>query len=374
MDGLHITVVILLGFSSSSYGQTFVSEKEVTANPGDNVTLHCDCKLSTGVLTVWFRNCSHENQPTFVLEYDKTNFDYLFPSRFDFVKNFSSNSYDLLITNVSHSDEGIYYCGNHQIKVEQKEKITRKNTYTFSNKTTRLTIKPSRLHVDVNKTQQHCDVDHRDVDWKLLFFPCLSVAFVSSLLSSLLKSSSSSYDLLITNVTDSDKSYYYCRTNKKKEGKNGKRDRYSNVTTRLTIRVFSSSFGQTFVSEKEVTANPGDNVTLHCDCKLSTGVLTVWFRNCSHENQPTFVLRPGFHEINNFNYRLFPSRFDFVKNLSSNSYDLLITNVSHSDEGIYYCGNSQMKVEQKEKITGKNTYTFSNKTTRLTISKYFCLN
>ena len=46
---------------------------ELTVGPGENVTVFCDCKPSTGVHIVWFRNCSHENQPTFVLETVEAN-------------------------------------------------------------------------------------------------------------------------------------------------------------------------------------------------------------------------------------------------------------------------------------------------------------
>ena len=46
---------------------------ELIVRPGENVTLYCDCNSSTGVYIIWFRNCSHENQPTFVLETVEAN-------------------------------------------------------------------------------------------------------------------------------------------------------------------------------------------------------------------------------------------------------------------------------------------------------------
>jgi len=101
-----------------------------------------------------------------------------------------------------------------------------------------------------------------------------------------------------------------------------------------------------------VTVRPGDNITLHCDCKLSTGTYTVWFRNCSHENQPTLVLNAKPDEM----WKHFQeySRYEFMKNSSSDSYDLLIVNVTESDEGIYYCGTGD------EGGAGKTNYFKSN--------------
>lgn len=125
-----------------------------------------------------------------------------------------------------------------------------------------------------------------------------------------------------------------------------------------------------------VTVRPGDNITLYCDCKLSTGVYIVWYRNCSHENQPPLVLKVG-HRSSTSGYnpdsdtkdllKILP-RFQFVRNSSSNSYDLLIMNITDSDEGIYYCGTEEKNVE---KVDYKRLY--SNLTTRVLISKYAAL-
>lgn len=101
----------------------------------------------------------------------------------------------------------------------------------------------------------------------------------------------------------------------------------------------------------------------------------MWYRNCSHENQPPLVLKVG-RSSPTLGYnpasdtkdpQNFP-RFQFVKNSSSNSYDLLIMNITDSDEGIYYCGTEEKKVE---KVDYKRLY--SNLTTRVLISKYAAL-
>ncbi|XP_037830533.1 uncharacterized protein LOC119616871 isoform X2 [Kryptolebias marmoratus] len=140
MDGLHMTLVVLLGVVFCAHTSISLLVLEETVRPGDNITLYCDCKVSTGVYIVWFRNCSHENQPTLLLHLIKSyEWDKRFP-RFKCEKNDSSNSYDLVIINTTKSDEGLYYCGTEEQKVEKDEIITSKIIYTYSNITTRLTV------------------------------------------------------------------------------------------------------------------------------------------------------------------------------------------------------------------------------------------
>uniref|UniRef100_A0A3P8U2Q2 Ig-like domain-containing protein n=1 Tax=Amphiprion percula TaxID=161767 RepID=A0A3P8U2Q2_AMPPE len=125
----------------------------------------------------------------------------------------------------------------------------------------------------------------------------------------------------------------------------------------------------------EVTARTGDNITLYCDCKVSSGVYIVWIRNCSHENQPSLVLKSTDRDLWEGVANLKPPRFEFVKNDSSDSYDLLIKNISNADEGLYYCGTEELKVENnKEHITPTDVYRYSNMTTRIILSKYVDLN
>uniref|UniRef100_A0A3Q3EKX4 Ig-like domain-containing protein n=1 Tax=Labrus bergylta TaxID=56723 RepID=A0A3Q3EKX4_9LABR len=85
------------------------SELKVTVRPGDNITLYCDCKRSTGVYIMWYRNCSHENQPSLVLKRNTGSWTESLPPNFHLLKNQSSDSYDLLILNITESDEGLYY-------------------------------------------------------------------------------------------------------------------------------------------------------------------------------------------------------------------------------------------------------------------------
>ncbi|KAK9540134.1 hypothetical protein VZT92_002603 [Zoarces viviparus] len=140
MDGLHIVLVALLGVASCSHDWISGSVLEATVRPGDNITLYCDCKLSSGVHIVWYRNCSHENQPSLVLstkDYQKI------PPRFHFVRNFSSESYDLLIMNITDSDEGLYYCGTEQQTVEDAKYFNSKTVYRYGNISTRILFNSS---------------------------------------------------------------------------------------------------------------------------------------------------------------------------------------------------------------------------------------
>uniref|UniRef100_A0A3P9NZY0 Ig-like domain-containing protein n=1 Tax=Poecilia reticulata TaxID=8081 RepID=A0A3P9NZY0_POERE len=111
------------------------------------------------------------------------------------------------------------------------------------------------------------------------------------------------------------------------------------------------------------------NITIYCDCKVSTGIYVVWFRNCSHEYQPTLVVSWKNAGISPFKGEITFPRFKFVKNESSNSYDLMIRNVTNSDEGIYYCGTFENKVEKDENknIFFKDVYIYGNLTTRITL-------
>ncbi|XP_033985279.1 uncharacterized protein LOC117481625 isoform X1 [Trematomus bernacchii] len=182
MEGLRIFLVILL-VVSCTHDWTSGSELEMTVRPGDNITLYCDCKLSSGVYIVWYRNCSHENQPSLVLNvkawrryFMDINYSQNPLPHFHFVRNSSSESYDLLIINITETDEGLYYCGTEQFKVEKNKHI-----YTHGNISTRIHVNSSELHLQECKLTGDCRVC-----WMLLFSLCPAVAALSSLLSSLL--------------------------------------------------------------------------------------------------------------------------------------------------------------------------------------------
>ena len=121
----------------------------------------------------------------------------------------------------------------------------------------------------------------------------------------------------------------------------------------------------------ELIVRPGENVTLYCDCNSSTGVYIIWFRNCSHENQPTFVLETV--EANpkkeiHHSYERKYLHYHFKWNISTSSYDLLINSISETHLGLYYCGTRE-KLTLDAGLT-KFVYTYGNSTTRILLGKY----
>ncbi|XP_018551117.1 uncharacterized protein LOC108896455 [Lates calcarifer] len=178
MDGLNVFLIVFLGVVSRGHDWISGSELEVTVTPGDNITLYCDCKTSSGEYIVWFKNCSHEYQPSLVLRtryvyralYLVDTSDILNPfPHLSLVKNQSSGSYDLRIVNITQSNEGHYYCGTEQTV----NTVSKESVYRYGNITTRILL------------NTYENVEHRGVCWTLLFSVCPAVALLSSLLSSL---------------------------------------------------------------------------------------------------------------------------------------------------------------------------------------------
>ncbi|XP_028974242.1 uncharacterized protein LOC106024221 [Esox lucius] len=129
------------------------------------------------------------------------------------------------------------------------------------------------------------------------------------------------------------------------------------------------SSGQDGISELEVEliVRPGDNVTLYCDCMTSTGVDILWYRNCSHKHQPPLVISSYRDHLIPFDqyFLNFIPRFTLLWNLSNNTYDLLIENITESDLGLYYCGTMETKVNIGKSIEKQRFYNYGNVTTRL---------
>uniref|UniRef100_A0A672LZE1 Ig-like domain-containing protein n=1 Tax=Sinocyclocheilus grahami TaxID=75366 RepID=A0A672LZE1_SINGR len=115
-------------------------EVEMKVRPGDNITLYCDRSLTYGSLILWIRNCSHENQPSLIIDFTKWELKIF--QRFSSIYNRYNNSYDLHITNTSVSDLGLYYCAEQENKVNKDEKgiISSSNVYYYGNRTTRLSL------------------------------------------------------------------------------------------------------------------------------------------------------------------------------------------------------------------------------------------
>uniref|UniRef100_A0A672I294 Ig-like domain-containing protein n=1 Tax=Salarias fasciatus TaxID=181472 RepID=A0A672I294_SALFA len=115
---------------------------------------------------------------------------------------------------------------------------------------------------------------------------------------------------------------------------------------------------------KVSVSRPGDNITVYCDCKSSQTLHIVWYRHCTHETQPPLVLKARRSEFESNILKNFPN-FRLVKNQSSESYDLLITNMTSSYEGLYYCGTEEIKVEDKDRVSLKYDYITGKVSTRI---------
>ncbi|KTG31281.1 hypothetical protein cypCar_00027365 [Cyprinus carpio] len=118
----------------------FGEEVEMKVRPGDNITLYCDRSVTLGSKIVWIRNCSHENQPSLIIDYKKLYLEIF--QRFSFIHNPYSKSYDLHITNISVSDLGLYYCAKleNNIRKDAKGIIFSSEVYYYGNQT-RLSLK-----------------------------------------------------------------------------------------------------------------------------------------------------------------------------------------------------------------------------------------
>ncbi|XP_056092175.1 uncharacterized protein LOC130071403 isoform X2 [Rhinichthys klamathensis goyatoka] len=173
-----VLMCVLLFIQIRVYG----AEVEMKVRPGDNITLYSDRSVTLGFRFVWIRNCSHENQPSLVIDFMKLDLEIF--KRFSFVHNRSSNSHDLHITNISVSDLGLYYCAEVERKVNKDEKgiISSSEVYYYGNRTTRLSFAekvtlcsgPS----DITSTLPLSDCV---LCWALLFSVCPVCVLLSSL-------------------------------------------------------------------------------------------------------------------------------------------------------------------------------------------------
>ncbi|XP_064819043.1 uncharacterized protein LOC135536711 [Oncorhynchus masou masou] len=189
MDRLCVALITFLCAVSSSQDGISAAEVELRVRPGDNITLYCDCIMTTGVYITWYRNCSHKYQPPLVIStyYFHQNLQDISdnPNPFtgyNLVWNPSNNSYDLLIENITESDLGLYYCGTKENKVVDvggKGGIKYKELYHYGNITTRISLDVSPPESSSSSPDVDCGLC-----WMLLFSLCPVSALLSSLLSS----------------------------------------------------------------------------------------------------------------------------------------------------------------------------------------------
>ncbi|XP_016103213.1 uncharacterized protein [Sinocyclocheilus grahami] len=156
-----IVLMFLLFHQTRIYGE----EVEMTVRPGDNITLYCDRSVTFGFSIEWIRNCSHENQPSLIIDFRKLDMEIF--QRFSFIHNSYNNSYDLHITNISVSDLGLYYCVEEANKLHEDEQglISQSIVYYNGNRTTRLSL-------EVTSCSEPSAPPDCVLCWMLLFSVC----------------------------------------------------------------------------------------------------------------------------------------------------------------------------------------------------------
>ncbi|KAK7930039.1 hypothetical protein WMY93_006434 [Mugilogobius chulae] len=166
-----IGILLISGFVRALVSAS-LTDVEVT--PGQNITLFCDCPLGTGTFIVWLRNCSHVNQPTLVLSLRKAYSPYVPNSelmsplpRFQFVKNVSSNSYNLQIANITESDQGLYFCATETRNVKEVNGSLPGYVYRYGKIATRIKISSKMIDLEPKV----------NVSWVVILLPLAVILF-----------------------------------------------------------------------------------------------------------------------------------------------------------------------------------------------------
>ncbi|KAI4884159.1 hypothetical protein NFI96_005460 [Prochilodus magdalenae] len=357
------------------------SEVEMRVRPGDNVVLYCDCVVKPGTFIVWFRKSSDEDQTPLIISADKL----IQPafSRHHFIENPSINTRDLLVRNVSESDLGLYYCA---LWDRKSVKGVQRDVYHNGTRTTRLSLlelpllfqtplflvlippPPSRppppllyqtvvsagscwsvCVQGVFSSAQSCPppvftgsaergqkVLEREEDHSLTV--CYSTPDMVYMVEK---------PLLINST-------FSCSGSKESLENSGKHREPKQLDVQCEGVLFSRISG----AEVEMRVRPGDNVVLYCDCVLKAETFIVWFRKSSDEDQTPLII-----SADKFTQPAF-SCHHFIENPSINTRDLLVTNVSESDLGLYHCA-----VWDRKSVKGvqRDVYHNGARTTRLAL-------
>ncbi|KAK2863447.1 hypothetical protein Q5P01_002980 [Channa striata] len=93
-----------------------------------------------------------------------------------------------------------------------------------------------------------------------------------------------------------------------------------------------------------ITAHPGENITLPCQASISTPVIAVeWTRPDLTPSQYVFLFR-GQHIVQTFQHPSFVDRVDLLdRQMKDGNLSLSLRNVTSSDRGTYEC-----RVKEKE--------------------------
>ncbi|KAL7856255.1 hypothetical protein AOLI_G00198590 [Acnodon oligacanthus] len=136
--------------------------------PGDNVVLYSDCVWKSGINIVWIKNSSKEHLPLFISLPDLLRG--AFPHH-AFVWNHPNQTYDLLVKNVTETDQGLYYCA-HRVRTSIKNETgadVQTDVYYYGNGTTRLSLR-----------EPTPPVSDCSICWKLLVSVCPVCVLLSS--------------------------------------------------------------------------------------------------------------------------------------------------------------------------------------------------
>ncbi|KAL6467216.1 hypothetical protein MHYP_G00250200 [Metynnis hypsauchen] len=111
MERLRVALITFICVSISNISGLVV---EMRVRPGDNVTIYCDCTWQSEFKIVWARKSSQEDQPPLIHLTD----DFML-SRYSLVWNSANITSDLLVTNITESDLGLYYCALYEKKISK---------------------------------------------------------------------------------------------------------------------------------------------------------------------------------------------------------------------------------------------------------------
>ncbi|XP_060744907.1 uncharacterized protein LOC132858536 [Tachysurus vachellii] len=183
METSRVALIALVCVVFSSQKRISGAEVEMRVRPGDDVTLFCDCVWKVGFYPMWFRNCSEEDHPTVkisladLIDGDVLGGDF---KRYSFVLNDSTNTQDLLIKNITESDQGLYYCAlSEKLYQDHNKDVTSPlDVYCYGNRSSRLSVLAEPCH-SVSEESVSC------VSWSLVFSVCVVCVLLSSLLSSI---------------------------------------------------------------------------------------------------------------------------------------------------------------------------------------------